>query len=293
MSYKFKQVANEVIRRKEISKATTRAAWAALNALAPLHDRHVADITTPEVFEALEAVPSRHIARRAMQLASNTFRYAIARGQRKSPDPTADLAGLLKPLKRVKHRAAVLDAAGVRTVLNAVQTGGCEPVTRAALTFLSLVFVRPGEVRGMRWSEINLDEAVWTIPAERMKDRRVHHVPLSRQALAVLDIVALEDPEFVFPGRRHGGRARPLAANTLNSAMERAGVPRTLHVPHGWRATARTVLEELGEDRRVLELCLGHQRGSASEKAYARTELWDARVGVMQRWADWLDATVR
>jgi integrase len=165
------------------------------------------------------------------------------------------------------------------------------PTIRAALQLLALTMTRPGDVRGMRRSEINFEKAVWRIPAERTKMRRPNDVPLSRQALEIIrDIWPLSDNgELVLPSVRSD--KKPLSENALNCALRRMGYEKHQMTSHGFRATASTILNDppRGLNPDVIEAALGHQDKNAIRRAYNRATYWPERVKLMQTWADILD----
>jgi integrase len=162
------------------------------------------------------------------------------------------------------------------------------PTIRAGLQLLMLTCVRPGEVRGAKRAEFELAKVVWSIPAERMKMRQPHDVPLSRQALAVIeDIWPLsEGGELVFPSIR--SKHRPLSENAFNSALRRMGYGKDEVTAHGFRATASSILNARGFDPDVIEAVLAHQDRNAIRRAYNRATYWDQRMALMQEWADLL-----
>jgi len=207
---------------------------------------------------------------------------------RASNDPTVPLRGaLLKP--KVEHRAAITDEREFGVLISTIEEYDGWPTIRAALQLLALTMTRPGDVRGMRRSEIDFDKAVWRIPAERMKMRRPHDVPLSRQALEIIrDIWPLSDHgELVLPSVR--SNKKPLSENALNCALRRMGFEKHEVTSHGFRATASTILNERGFNPDVIEAALGHQDKNAIRRAYNRATYWPERVKLMQTWADLLD----
>lgn len=249
------------------------------------------EIEPPELLKALRAVESegkRETAKRCRQIASRVFRYAVATG-RATRDPAADLEGALEP-PPVKHRPALTDPRDVATLMRAIRAYGGQPATRAALEILALTFVRPGELRLAKWREFDLDSATWVIPAERMKMRREHVVPLSEQAVAILrELRPITDrgpDSLVFPSLRPG---RPLSDNTLNAALRHLDYDtRTQHCAHGFRSTASTLLHELGWDSDVIECQLAHARPGVGG-IYNRAHRLAERARMMQAWADYLD----
>ena len=168
------------------------------------------------------------------------------------------------------------------------------PEVRGGLQLLALTFVRPGELRGAQWAEVDFDSAIWTIPGVRMKMRRPHRVPLSRQTITALkNLRAITgEADLILPGAR--GRGRPLSENTLNAALRRLGYTKDEMTAHGFRAAASSILNESGLwNPDAIEAQLAHVEGNAVRRAYARAEFWDERVKMMQWWADRLDAFKR
>ena len=252
--------------------------------------RPIKEITAVEVLSALRKIEERTIdmAHRARQLAGLIFRYAIATG-RAERDPTADLKGALKN-KKVKHHAAITDPSGVGRLLRDIQHYDGRPVVKAALELSALLFQRPGEIRQMKWEKINWSEGRWEIPAAKMKMDRDHIVPLSRQAIEVLNRV---EPirgcfMYVFPNER--SRTRAMSDNGIRSAMRTLGYTNEDMTPHGFRAMARTLLdEELRFRPDWIEQQLAHRVSDPLGRAYNRTSFIDERTKMMQVWADYLD----
>jgi integrase len=159
---------------------------------------------------------------------------------------------------------------------------------------LALTFVRPGELRGAQWAEIDFGKTVWTIPDTRMKMRRPHRIPLARQAIAVLNDLRANarDADSILPGMR--GRGRRMSENTLNAALRRLGNAKDQMTAHGFRASASSILNECGLwNPDAIEAQLAHVEANTVRRAYARAEFWDERVRMMQWWADLLDQVKR
>jgi integrase len=251
----------------------------------------IAEIKPPDVLAAVRKIEDkgrRESARRTLQLASAVFRYAVATG-RLASDPTRDLRGALTA-PTVKHYAAITDPKRVGEMLRAIDGYVGLGLTKLALQLAPHVFVRPSELRCAEWGEIDLDGALWTIPAAKMKMRKVHHVPLSRQAVAVLrDVKAVTGPAgFVFPGMR--SRARPMSENTLNAALRRLGYTSEEMTSHGFRALASTLLNESGRwHPDAIERALAHSDKDKVRAAYHRGQHWKERVEMAQWWSDYLD----
>ena len=268
----------------------TKNRWMLQVLAAPLTDRPIAEILPIEVLDVLKRVEKsgrRETARKLRGAIGSVFRYAIVT-LRATVDPTAPLRGaLLKPI--VEHRPAITDERQLGNLTCAIDDYDGWPTLRAALQILALTMTRPGDVRGMRRSEIDFEKAVWRIPAERMKMRRPHDVPLSRQALEILrDVWPLSDHgELVLPSIRSA--KRPLSENAMNSALRRMGYEKHEMTSHGFRAAASTILNERGFSPDVIEAALGHQDKNAIRRAYNRATYWPERVKMLQDWADLLD----
>jgi integrase len=244
------------------------------------------------VLAALQKVERRgrhETARRLRSTIGSVFRYAVATA-RADNDPTFALRGALTtPV--VKPRAAVTDPRAFGALLRAIDGFDGQPTTHAALKLMTLLFPRPGELRMAEWSEFDLDDAVWTIPATRTKMRRAHRVPLSRQAVAILKALGevTGNGRLVFPCVRTV--ARPISENTLNAALRRLGYSKDQATAHGFRATASTLLNESGKwNADAIERQLAHVENNDVRRAYARGEHWDERVQMMAWWADYLDS---
>jgi integrase len=251
----------------------------------------IAEINPPDVLAAVRKIEDkgrRESARRTLQLASAVFRYAVATG-RLASDPTRDLRGALTA-PTVKHYGAIIDAKLVGELLRVIDGYVGQGLTKLALQLAPHVFVRPGELRHAEWSEIDLDGALWVIPAEKMKMRKAHHVPLSRQALAVLsEVRAVTGPSgYVFPSMRT--RSRPMSENTINAALRRLGYASDEMTAHGFRAMASTLLNESGNwHPDAIERALAHSDKDKVRAAYHRGQHWKERVEMAQWWSDYLD----
>jgi integrase len=255
-----------------------------------LGGRPIKAITAPELLAALRRVESRganETAHRAMQVCGRVFRFAVATG-RAERDPSRDLSGALAPVKE-KHLASITDPQEVGALLRAIDAYNGEWITRCALRLAPLVFVRPGELRHARWSEIDFDKAEWRIPAARMKMRVQHIVPLSTQAITVLrDLHQLTGKfDYAFPGTR--SRQRPMSENTVTAALRRMGYGGDDMTGHGFRSMASTLLNEHGWNRDAIERQLAHGERDAVRAAYNYAQHLPERRKMMQDWADFLD----
>lgn len=256
-----------------------------------LGDRSIAEIKAPELLAMLQKIESKGIAEtahRVKQICGQIFRYAVVTG-RSEFDPTAPLRGILKA-KKVKHMAAITDRREVGALLRALDDYNGALVTRCALRLAPLLFVRPGELRHMEWPEIDLDSPLWTIPAEKMKMRKTHAVPLSRQALAILDMIrpATGGGKYVFPSAT--SKARPMSNMAINAALRRMGFTKEEMTGHGFRALASSLLHETGWDSNLIELQLAHRDTNTVRAIYNRAERLEERRKMMQVWSDYLDA---
>jgi integrase len=263
--------------------------WLVEDLGAPLANRPISEITPAEVLDLLKKVEKtgrRETAKRLRATIGRVFRLAIVT-LRASHDPTYALKGaLLRP--QVQHRAAIIDEVKLGGLMRCIDEYDGWPTIKAALLFLALTITRPGEVRYMKRSEVNFPKATWRIPAERMKMRRPHDVPLSRQALAVLrEIWDATDGELVFPSIRSW--RRPLSENAMNSALRRMGFASEEMCAHGFRSSASTILNGHGFNPDVIEAALAHQDADPVRRTYNRALYWPERIDLLQKWADLLD----
>lgn len=253
--------------------------------------RPIGDIKAPELLAALRRVESRgalETAHRIRTIAGQVFRYAVATG-RAERDPSADLRGALPPTSK-KHHAAITDPQEVACLLRAIDGYQGGFVVKCALRLASLFFVRPGELRHAEWAEINFDAEQWNIPAERMKMKQSHIVPLSRQALDILrELQPLTGASrYVFPSGR--SFARPMSNNAVNAALRRMGFEKDEMTGHGFRAIARTILDEVLQVRPdFIEHQLAHAVKDPNGRAYNRTAHLAERRKMMQLWSDYID----
>ena len=256
-----------------------------------LGKRPITEIKAIELLATLRRMEDRgavETARQALQCCGQVFRYAIATG-RADRDITPDLKGALSKSKP-KHYAAITDPVKVGALLRAIDGYSGTLAVKCALKLGVLSFVRPGELRKAEWDEFDLERAEWNIPAERMKMDEPHIVPLCDQALAVLrELHPLTGRgRFVFPGER--SHERPMSENSVNAALRRMGYPQDEMTGHGFRAMARTILDEvLGVRPDFIEHQLAHAVKDPNGRAYNRTAHLAERRKMMQQWADYLD----
>lgn len=270
--------ANKIIRRFELYLFP----W--------LGSRPVAAITPPELLAVLRKIESKGIretAHRAQQTCGQVFRYAIATG-RAERDPSADLRGALTPAKH-ERMSTITEPKKIGELLRAIDGYEGTPVAKSALKLAPLVFVRPGELRHAEWSEIDLDSAEWRIPAEKMKMKDPHIVPLSSQAVEVLsEILPITGKgRYVFPSVRTD--TRPMSENTVLAALRRMGFAKEEMSGHGFRAMASTVLHEQGWSSDVIERQLAHAERNSIKAAYNHAQHLPERRKMMQTWADYLE----
>ena len=236
----------------------------------------------------IEARGSIDTAHRAKQICGQIFRYAVAIGLAER-DVTSDLRGALAAIPE-SHFAAITEPKQVGELMRSIFDYNGNPYTVAALKLTPLVFVRPGELRTAEWSEIDLEAAEWRIPGNKMKMKLDHLVPLSTQAVEILRGIKLitGHGRFVFPSLRTG--ERPMSENTINAALRGMGYSKEVHTAHGFRATARTIIDEVLSQRvDLIEHQLAHAVKDPNGRAYNRTAHLPARKVMMQVWADYLD----
>ena len=294
LAQSFEGVAKEwlELQRKSLAPETISILSARLDSgLYPyIGSRPVAAITALEVLNALRRIEARgrhETAHRVRALAGRVFRYAVATG-RAQHDVVADLRDALAPVKS-KNFASVTDPLRVGELMRAIHGYGGHPVTALALKLAPLVFVRPGELRGAEWSEFDLVNAEWRIPAERMKMGDAHIVPLARQALAILRELEpfARGGRYLFPSLRT--RERPMSDNTINAALRRLGYTSEEQTGHGFRSMASTLLNEQGYPPDVIELQLAHTERNKVRAAYNKAQRLPERRKMMQAWAEYLD----
>ena len=256
-----------------------------------LGDKPILDITPKELLATLRRIENRgaiETAHRALQNCGQVFRYAIAT-ERAERDISADLRGALQPVIK-GHHAAITDSKQIGGLLRAIDGYQGSFVTRCALQLAPLWFVRPGELRQAEWIEFDFEAALWTIPANRMKMKESLIVPLASQALTVLqNLFALTGSgRYVFPSERT--QTRPMSNNTVLSSLRRMGYKTDEMTGHGFRAMARTVLDEVLHIRPdIIEHQLAHAVKDPNGRAYNRTTHLEERRRMMQVWADYLN----
>ncbi|WP_020481974.1 tyrosine-type recombinase/integrase [Methylomonas sp. MK1] len=252
----------------------------------------ITNIEAPDVLAVVKRIEQRganEIAKKAKRSIGQVFRYAIATG-RAVRNPVPDLQGAFVPTT-VKHHAAITDPVQIGALLRACEDYTGQFATRCALRLSFLVMLRPGEVRKAEWSEIDLDRAEWRIPAAKMKMREEHIIPLSRQAIAILEEIKplTSNSRFVFPSVR--SNARSMSENTITGALRRLGYTGAEMTAHGFRGMASTRLNEahlFHPD--AIERQLAHGEQNSVRAAYNRAQYLPERVKMLQWWADYLDS---
>lgn len=292
----FNALADELLEKKRVERKASRTfdkvEWLLNLARPDLGERPIAQITAPEILRVLKVVEARgrlESANRLRATIGQVFRFAVATG-RADMDPTAALRGAIaSPV--VKHRAAIVEPKAFGGLLRAVAGYEGTPETKAALELLALTFARPGEVRAAEWTEFDLDGAVWSIPAAKMKMRRSHRIPLAPRAVALLrELHRLTgNGRFVFPSS--WSRERCMSENTLNAALRRLGFTKDEMTAHGFRSSASSMLNECGLwHPDAIERQLAHVDNDSVRRAYARADYWDERVRMMNWWAERCEA---
>jgi integrase len=288
----FNSLADELLEKKRMegkaAATSSKVEWLLTLARPYLGQRPVAEITAPEVLRVLKVVEARgrlETAKRLRATIGQVFRFAVATG-RADADPTASLRGAIaSPV--VQHRAAIVEPKAFGGLLRAVATYEGAPETKAALELLALTFARPGEIRAAEWSEFDLDRAIWSISAAKMKMRRPHRIPLAARAITVLRELhrITGNGRFLFPSNR--SRERCMSENTINAALRRLGYSNDEMTAHGFRSAASSMLNECGMwNADAIERQLAHVDNDSVRRAYARADYWDERVRIMKWWAE-------
>jgi integrase len=264
------------------------------NILPLLGTRPIAEIEAPELVAMVKAIETRgaaDLAKRALENTGQIFRYAIAHGYAKR-NPASEIrpADILKPTH--KTNLARIDAKDLPGLLRAIEVYQGTHVTRLAMKLMALVFVRTSELIGAKWSEFDMEGARWNIPAERMKMRDPHIVPLATQAIEILEMLRTLTgvSEWLFPGDRVA--TKPMSNNTILQALKRMGYQGRM-TGHGFRGLASTILHEQGYDHEHIELQLAHAPRNAVSAAYNHALYLEPRAKMMQAWADYLERTQR
>ena len=291
----FAEVGEEYIKLQEgkLAKRTVdKARWQLREFINPqLGGKPINEISAPVLLSAIRKIEARgkiETAHKTKELCGRIFMFGIASGFCER-NVAADLKLALKPRPTDKHLAAITAPAEVGQLLRAVDAYSGQPATGAALRLAPHVFLRPGELRAGRWAEVDMKGAVWRVPAERMKMRREHWVPLSRQAVTILKALqeVTAEGEFMFPAI--GPKRRCISENTLGTALRAIGYTPDQMVPHGFRSMASTLLHELGFVSTDIELQLAHSDKNKIRAIYNRSERIKERTQMMHAWSDYLD----
>jgi integrase len=288
----FSVIAAELIEKKRLEGKSPRTLkkleWLLEFAGPTIGGRPIGEISAREVLQVLNGVASRGRYETALKLREfigGVFRFAVQTSRAES-DPTGALRGaLVNPT--VTPRSAIVEPKAFGALLRAIEDYQGATETCAALELLALTFVRPGELRAAEWAEFDLDNAVWEIPAGRMKMRRPHRIPLALRAMPILHELrqVTGHGRLLFPSVRSS--ARCMSENTLNAALRRMGFKNEDMTSHGFRASASSLLNESGLwNADAIERQLAHVDGDSVRRAYARGEFWDERVRMMPWWAD-------
>jgi integrase len=294
-AHTFEAITRQWLRKTQATRASSTqekiTAWLENNVFPALGTRPISTIRPRDVLSVVQKIESRgaiESAHRVKQLCGQIFRYAVATGFVER-DVTADLKGALATAPRT-HYAAITEPKLVGGLLRSIHAYSGHPYAMAALKLAPLVFVRPLELRSAEWVEIYLDQAEWRIPAIKMKMRMEHIVPLSKQAVEILRLLhsITGHGKYVFPSIRTGERC--MSENTINAALRSMGYSKEIITAHGFRAMARTILDEvLGERVDLIEHQLAHAVRDPNGRAYNRTAHLPARRQMMQRWSDYLE----
>ena len=287
----FEAIANEWLsKQSHLAEATLKkSAWLLSFAISHFGQKAITDIIPIDVLAVCRIFKNqnkRETAKRIKVKCGQVFRYAVATGRLES-DPTRDLKGALQPVI-ANHQAAITDPSQVARLMQDIQGYEGHYTTVYALKLAPLVFVRPSELRGAKWADIDLDAKEWRYHVHKTKTE--HIVPLSSQAtklLAELKAISSHSP-YVFPSIR--SNQRTMSENTINAALRRLGYTSEQMCGHGFRAMARTILDEvLDYPIEVIEMQLAHAVKDANGRAYNRTKYIKQRHDMMQHWSDYLD----
>ncbi len=246
----------------------------------------ISPVSVLQVVREIEGAGHIDLAHRVVSLISRVFRYGVATGKAER-DVSADLRGALQPLKHT-HHASIVDPGEIGGLMRAIDGMVGSASVRCGLLFLAFTFVRPGELRGAQWSEVDFEDSLWRIPPERMKIKRPHLVPLSSQALEILRCMrpVSGHGQLIFPSIR--SLSKPLSENTFNAALRRLGYGHNEMVSHGFRSMASTILNEHQWPPDAIERQLAHLEGNSVRAAYNYAEHMETRREMIQWWGDWL-----
>lgn len=294
-AHTFEAVAGDWLKKTKANRVeitqTKVAAWLEKDVFPTLGKMPISSIGPRDVLSMVRKVEARGAldsAHRIKQVCGQIFRFAVAGGMAER-DVTVDLKGALAAVPK-RHFSAITDPKQAGALMRSIHAYTGHPCSVAALKLTPLVFARPGELRTAEWAEIDLDKAEWRIPGSKMKMKQDHIVPLSTQAVDILRGVhpISGHGQYVFPSMRTG--ERPMSENTINAALRGMGYSQEVHTAHGFRAMARTIMDEVLSERvDLIEHQLAHAVKDTNGRAYNRTAHLPARREMMQRWADYLD----
>ncbi|TFW10041.1 DUF4102 domain-containing protein [Oxalobacteraceae bacterium OM1] len=295
----FEAVAEQWLKKTAATRAASTqekvSTWLEKDVFPYIGRKPISSIGPRDVLAAVQKMEARGAidsAHRVKQVCGQVFRFAVATGLAER-DVTSDLKGALSAIPKGNH-AAITEPCQAGALMRSIHSYSGHPYAVAALKLAPLVFVRPGELRSAEWSEIDLDAAEWRVPGSKMKMKVDHLVPLSTQAVEILrELHALTGRgKYVFPSIRTPQRC--MSENTLNAALRSMGFSKDDMTAHGFRAMARTILDEVLSERvDLIEHQLAHQVRDPNGRAYNRTAHLPARRAMMQRWADYLDVLRR
>lgn len=294
----FQSISNKWLEHWQVGKSPRHVDYVKrrieADVLPALGSRPIAEIEAPELVamaKAIEDRGARDIAKRALETVGQIFRYSLAHGySKRNPSSEIRPSDILKSTR--KQNYARVDQKDLSALLKAIEVYQGTHITRLAIKLISQTFVRTSELIGARWAEFDIENKRWNIPAERMKMRTPHIVPLSKQALEVLDTLRTltGSSELLFPGDRDS--KRPMSNNTILKALERMGYKGRM-TGHGFRGLASTILHEQGFNHEHIELQLAHAPRNAVSAAYNHALYLAPRAKMMQYWADYLERTQR
>lgn len=293
----FRSVFEEWLVKKDYSATTTKKMQNYIDEmLAIIGNKPVSELTTEDCMRVLQPVENAgHLTKlsKMRSMISQTMAFAIATG-RATNNPALHLRGVFKT-PETEHNAAILDKPRLADLVHAIDSYHGHFITRKALMFALIMFARPGEVRHLKWSDIDFENKTWTYtPNKTRKSTKVQMItPLPEQAFQILqEVKGFKKSELVFPST--ASNLRPLSENTLNQALRRLGFEGNEQTSQGFRAIARTLLEEdFKYDYRMIEMQLGHQVRDSNGRAYNRVQWLDERREMMQKWADYLFSLIK
>jgi len=290
----FRDIVNEwfetrikpVMSKRHIDNTLMRMKKHIIPALGDMEVERIKPSTVLELCRTIEARGTIYTAQRVKQMIGQIFKFAIATDKAEN-DPTTSLIGALQP-KKEKHYAAIIEQREIAHLMKKIHAYPYG-VVRIALIFSALTFCRPGEIRHAEWSEIDVDKKEWKIPAEKMKMKKTHIVPLPTQAIELLNELSpmtKRAGKWLFPSSRMDGR--PMSENTIRVALRTMGYSNDEMTAHGFRAMASTTLNEQGWTPDIIERQLAHSEGNSVRSAYNHAEYLPERRKMMQHWADFL-----